>query len=197
MKPNPGQSEILAKGAFSISFYKYPQQSCSEHFCTVVLSESLSNYLCLSLCVSLSLWVSVCLFLPLPAWLSYFKLDLLKYWRILNSSSPDNVHVSERHCFGSYSAAYVKWVTVLILVPDNWCLGHISTALETALDSECPLMRRGGEISQNRATQNPVNRQSPETELVMAKGPKTGDWFGRFTGGKRKIWDLSQHTKLR
>lgn len=59
-------------------------------------------------------------------------------------------------------------------------------------------MLSGGVISHNRDTQNPVNRQSPGIELVIEEGPKTGDWFEGFTGGKRKkIWDLSQNTKPR
>lgn len=54
----------------------------------------------------------------------------------------------------------------------------------------------GGKTSQNRETQNPANRQSLGTELVMEKSPKMGDRFTGFTGGKRKkIWGPRQHTK--
>lgn len=56
-------------------------------------------------------------------------------------------------------------------------------------------MLSGGEISQSRETQNPVNRQSPGAQLVMEKCPKTGDVFRGFTRGKRKkIWDLKANT---
>ena len=53
----------------------------------------------------------------------------------------------------------------------------------------------GGKTGQKREPGTP-NRYSPSAEVVIAKGPKNGDWYLGFTGGKRKmIWGPRQHTK--
>lgn len=73
---------------------------------------------------------------------------------------------------------------VLNPVPDNWHPGHRSPVLGTALGSVWL------SVWQDKPEQrDPKPVKMSEAKVVMEKGLKTSNWFGGFTGGKRKIWE--------